>query len=127
MRGGVQMGAVAGEAVEDIGRLMRRRGDHVDVVRRALIGIMGVEAEAMIDAIAGVDYTPRCAALRAPEELAIGTVRGAIVPDPPAWQTQVRIDEDAERRAVAVVAAVGVMGPQERIARVALALRRHAR
>src|SRR3546814_4279538 len=88
---------------------------------------MGVEAEAMIDAIAGVDVAPRCAALRAPEELAIGTGRGAIAPDPREWQAVVRIDEDGERRAVAVVADIGVMGPQELIARDALARRRHAR
>src|SRR3546814_20445287 len=88
---------------------------------------MGVEAEAMIDAIAGVDVAPRCAALRAPEELAIGTGRGAIAPDPREWQAVVRIDEDGERRAVAVVADIGVMGPQELVARDALARRRHAR
>src|SRR3546814_16273471 len=82
---------------------------------------MGVEAEAMIDAIAGVDVAPRCAALRAPEELAIGTGRGAIAPDPREWQAVVRIDEDGERRAVAVVAEIGVMGQQEPIALGALA------
>ena len=75
-----QIGAVAGEAVEDIGRLMRRGRDHFDVVGRALIRIMGVEAEAMIDAIAGVDIAARRAALRGPEELAIGTGRGAVAP-----------------------------------------------
>ena len=75
-----EIGAVAGEAVEDIGRLMRRGRDHFDVVGRALIRIMGVEAEAMIDAIAGVDIAARRAALRGPEELAIGTGRGAVAP-----------------------------------------------
>src|SRR3546814_7372333 len=50
-----EIGAMAGEAIKDIGRLVRRRRDHVDVVGRALIGIVRVEAEAMIDAVAGVD------------------------------------------------------------------------
>lgn len=62
-----QIGAVAGEAVENIGCLMRRGRDHVDVVRRTLVGNMSVEAEAMIDAIAGVDIAadaPRFAPLK---------------------------------------------------------------
>lgn len=42
------------------------------MVGRALIGNMGVETEAMIDAIAGVDVAARRTALRAPEEMAIG-------------------------------------------------------
>src|SRR3546814_14757315 len=88
---------------------------------------MGVEAEAMIDAIAGVDVAPRRAALRAPEELAIGTGRGAIAPDPREWQAAVRIDEAGERREVAVAADIGVMGSQELIESDATARRRNAR
>lgn len=88
---------------------------------------MGVEAEAIIDAIAGVDVAARRAALRAPEELAIGTRCGAVAPYPREWQAVVRVDEDGQRRAVAVVADIGVMGPKELIARDALARRRHAR
>src|SRR3546814_8842605 len=64
-----EIGAMAGEAIKDIGRLVRRRRDHVDVVGRALIGIVRVEAEAMIDAVAGVDVAAGCASLRAPEKL----------------------------------------------------------
>lgn len=106
-----EIGAMADEAVEDIGRFMRGGRDHIDVVGPALIGNMGVEAEAMIDAIAGVDVAARCAALRAPEELTIGTGRCAVAPYPREWQAVVRVDEDGERRAVALVADIGVMGP----------------
>src|SRR3546814_17871100 len=59
-----EIGAMAGEAIKDIGRLVRRRRDHVDVVGRALIGIVRVEAEAMIDAVAGVDVAAGCASIR---------------------------------------------------------------
>jgi len=90
---------------------MRGGRDHIDVVGPALIGNMGVEAEAMIDAIAGVDVAARCAALRAPEELTIGTGRCAVAPYPREWQAVVRVDEDGERRAVALVADIGDMGP----------------
>ena len=38
-----------------------------------------------------------------------------------------RVDEDGQRRSVAVIADIGVMGPQELIARDALARGRHAR
>ena len=38
-----------------------------------------------------------------------------------------RVDEEGQRRAVAVVADIGVMGPEELIARDALTRRRHAR
>ena len=68
------------------------------MVGRALIGNMGVEAEAMIDAIAGVDVAARRAALRAPEELAVGTGRGAVAPYPREWQAVVRVGEDGQRR-----------------------------
>src|SRR3546814_2615877 len=70
-----EIGAMAGEAIKDIGRLVRRRRDHVDVVGRALIGIVRVEAEAMIDAVAGVDVAAGCASLRAPEKLSIAAGR----------------------------------------------------
>src|SRR3546814_19307177 len=73
---------MAGEAIKDIGRLVRRRRDHVDVVRRALIGIVRVEADAMTDAVAGVDVAAGCASLRAPEKLSIAAGRGAVAPDP---------------------------------------------
>jgi len=122
-----EIGAMAGEAIEDIGRFMRGGRDHIDVVRPALIGNMGIEAKAMIDAIAGVDVAARCAALRAPEELAIRTGGSAVAPYAREWQAVMRVDEDGQRRAVAVVADIGVMGLQELIARHALACGGHAR
>lgn len=85
---------VTGQSVEDIGCLMRCGQNHIDVVGCALIGYMGIEAKPMIDAIAGVDVAARCASFCSPEELAIGTGRGAITPDPREWQVMMGIDED---------------------------------
>src|SRR3546814_1829560 len=45
-----------------------------------------LEAEAMIDAVAGVDVAAGCASLRAPEKLYIAAGRGAVAPDPREWQ-----------------------------------------
>src|SRR3546814_13724073 len=85
------------------------------------LGDMRVEAEAVVDAVARVDVTARGTALGSPEELTIGAGRGAVAPDPREWQAVLGVDEDGQRRAIAVIADIGVMGPQELIACDALA------
>ncbi len=59
------------QAVEDIGRLVRRRRNYFDVIRAVLVREVGVEAETGINAVAGVDVAARGAALSAAEELPV--------------------------------------------------------
>ena len=67
----LQAGAMVQQAVEHIGCLVGRRGDHPDMIGSVLVREMGVEAEAGIDAIASVDLTRDIAALAGAEELAV--------------------------------------------------------
>lgn len=59
------------QAIEDIGCLVRRRRNDVDVIRAVLVGDVGVEAEAGINTVAGVDVAARGAAFTAAEELPV--------------------------------------------------------
>ena len=43
------------EPIEDIGRFVRRSGDHLHVIRRILVGHMGVEREAGINPVPRVE------------------------------------------------------------------------
>ena len=67
----LQAGAMVQQAVEHIGCLVGRRGDHLDMIGSVLVRDMGVEAETGIDAIASVDLTSDIAALAGAEELAV--------------------------------------------------------
>lgn len=62
------------------------------------------ESACNIDPVSCVDIPSRCAALRAPEELAIGAGRSALAPDPREWRAVVRVDKDCQGSAVTVVA-----------------------
>ena len=55
MLGDHEIGAMSGQAIEHIRCLVCRGRDHIDMIGCALIGIMGVESESMVNAVAGVD------------------------------------------------------------------------
>lgn len=60
------------QAIKDVRRFMIRRRYHLNVVGAVLIGEMGVEAEARIVTVAGVDLAGGSAALGGAEELPVG-------------------------------------------------------
>ena len=62
-------GAVMKEPVEDIGRFVRRGRDDRHVVGTMLVGDVGIEREAWIDAILGVEITRTAAPFARAEEL----------------------------------------------------------
>ena len=68
----LQQRAVVQQAVEDIRRLVMGRRHHLDTVGAVLIGEMGIEAEAGVVPIAGIDLAGGITALGGTEELAVG-------------------------------------------------------
>lgn len=90
------------EVVEDIGRLVRRRGYNGDMIRCVLVGDVGIEAETGIDAVLDVDIA-YSHTLAAPEELAVRTRCGARLPGRGDRQRGMCIDQDGERAMITVL------------------------
>ena len=97
------------------------------MVGRVLVGDVGVEAEAWIDAIAGVHLAGAAPALARPEELPIGTGRRAVTPDGRDRQGVVGVDDPRQRRLIGVVSDEGVRRPDQLVSGHALAGLGHAR
>jgi len=85
------------------------------------IGDMSIEGEARISAIAGIDLAAWRHALAAPEELSIRTRGGSLSPRGSDWQSVVGVDEGRQGRAIGFLADIGITGPDQLIARHALA------
>jgi hypothetical protein len=67
----LQLRTVVHQAIEHIGRLVVGRRHHLDVVGAMLIRDMGIEADAGVWAVPGVDLSGGVAPLAGPEKLAI--------------------------------------------------------
>lgn len=72
MRIDLEPSTVMKQPVEDIGRFVRRSRDDGHVVRAMLVRDVGIEREARVDAILGVEITRAAAPFAQAEELAIG-------------------------------------------------------
>ena len=79
MRVDVQQRPVMQQAVEDVRRFVTGRRHDLDAVGAMLIGEMGIEAEAGIAPIAGVDVAGGIAALGRAKELPVDE---EVVPSP---------------------------------------------
>jgi hypothetical protein len=79
--------------------------------RSVLIGDMGVEREARIDAVAGVDVAARCNALATAEELTVRGGCGSLAPDGGERQAVMGIDEAGKRSTVVLLADMRILGP----------------
>lgn len=88
---------------------------------------MGVEGDAGLVAVPGVDVADRLAAAAGAEELPVRTGRGAVSPGRGERQGAVHLDQPGEGRRVAFLADVPVVGPGELAERRTAAGFRHAR
>ena len=114
------------QAVEDVGRFVRRRGDHPDMIGSVLVGDVRVEAKTRVDTIAGVHLAGHVTPLARAEELTVGTGGGALAPHGGDRQCVMGVNDPGEGGLVGVVAEVGVGGPDQLVTRDALAGLGHA-
>ena len=97
------------------------------MVGRVLVGDVGVEAEAGVDAVAGVHLAGSAAALARPKELPVGTGRRPVAPDGRYRQGMMGVDDPRQRRFIGVVSDEGVRRPDQLVSGHALAGLGHAR
>jgi hypothetical protein len=111
--GDAQPATVGEQAVQYMGRLRRGGGDHLGVERAELIGDVGVECDARLRAVAGVDVAPGFAAPAGAKELAVRAGCASIAPEAGERQGAVRVDDARQRVRIALLAHMPVMGPGE--------------
>ena len=113
MLGDAQPGAVMEQPVEHVRRLGRGRRDDLGVERAELVGDVGVERDAGLVAVPGVDVAERLAPAARAEELPVRAGGAAVAPDPGERQRAMRLDQPREGRGVALLADVPVVRPGE--------------
>ena len=106
-----QDAAVVQEPIENVWRLVGGRRNYLRMEGAVLIGDMGVKAEPWIDTVAGVDVATGRSSLSAAEELTVRTRRGAMTPNLGEWQDVMSVDQMRQGGRVAIVADIGVLGP----------------
>ena len=96
MRVDLEPGAMVKQAVEDVGRFVRRGRDDGDVVRAVLIGDVSVKRKPRIDAVFGVEVAGAAASLPRAEELAVGRRAGPLAPYRRDRERMMRVDNPCQ-------------------------------
>ena len=111
--GDAQPRAMLEQPVQHMRRLGRGRCDDFGVEGAELVGDVGVERDAGLVAVSGVDVAQRLAPAARPEELPIRAGGAAIAPSPGERQRTMRLDQPREGQGVAFLAHVPVVRPGE--------------